>query len=53
MGSETVGGSGPTRTDRSKSGPYVDDEQHGRCRIAFPHAEVAYVEFVHGVRQEP
>ena len=36
-----------------ESGPYVDGKQHGRWRVAFPDGEVTYVEFVHGVRQEP
>ena len=36
-----------------ESGPHVDGERHGRWRIAFPDGEVTYVEFVHGVRQEP
>ena len=36
-----------------ESGPYVDGKQHGRWRIASPDGEVTYVEFVHGVRQEP
>ena len=34
-------------------GPYANGERHGRWRVAFPDGEVDYVEFVHGVRQEP
>ena len=34
-------------------GPYADGERHGRWQVASPDGEVTYVEFVHGVRQEP
>ena len=36
-----------------ESGPIANGERHGRWRVRFPDGEVDYVEFVHGVRQEP
>ena len=36
-----------------ESGPVANGERHGRWQVASPDGEVTYVEFVHGVRQEP